>query len=44
MPEETVSVRYMINDVPDAIAFHTKHFGFTVGKRASEHRQSNSIH
>jgi catechol 2,3-dioxygenase-like lactoylglutathione lyase family enzyme len=31
MPEETVSVRYMVNDVPSAVDFYTKHFGFTVG-------------
>ena len=31
MPEDTVSVRYMVNDVPSAVDFYTKHFGFTVG-------------
>jgi catechol 2,3-dioxygenase-like lactoylglutathione lyase family enzyme len=31
MPEDTVSVRYMVNDVPRAVDFYTKHFGFTVG-------------
>ena len=32
--EETVSVRYMVNDVPSAVDFYTKHFGFTVGMNA----------
>ena len=27
---EVVSVRYMIDDVDAAVAFYTKHFGFTV--------------
>ena len=31
MPEDTVSVRYMVDDVPSAVDFYTKHFGFTVG-------------
>jgi predicted enzyme related to lactoylglutathione lyase len=31
----TVSIRYMIDDVPAAIKFYTKHFGFTVEKDAS---------
>ena len=30
MPDETVNVRYMVDDVPAAIAFYTTHFGFTV--------------
>ncbi len=29
-PDSTVSVRYMIDDVPAAIAFYTKHLGFKV--------------
>ncbi len=29
-PDSTVSVRYMINDVPAAIAFYTKYLGFKV--------------
>ena len=31
MPEDIVSVRYMVNDVPSAVDFYTKHFGFTIG-------------
>ncbi len=31
MPEDTVNVRYMVNDVPSAVDFYTKHFGFTLG-------------
>ena len=34
MPDELVSVRYMVDDVEDAVAFYTTHFGFTV---RSEH-------
>jgi catechol 2,3-dioxygenase-like lactoylglutathione lyase family enzyme len=30
MPEETVSVRYMVDDVEAAIAWYTKHLGFSV--------------
>ncbi len=30
MPGVTVSVRYMIDDVDAAIAFYTKHLGFTL--------------
>lgn len=30
MPDETVNVRYMVDDVEAAIAFYTTHFGFTV--------------
>jgi catechol 2,3-dioxygenase-like lactoylglutathione lyase family enzyme len=29
--EETVNVRYMVDDVEAAMAFYTTHFGFTVG-------------
>jgi catechol 2,3-dioxygenase-like lactoylglutathione lyase family enzyme len=32
---ETASVRYMIDDVPAAIAFYTKHLGFTLETDAS---------
>jgi catechol 2,3-dioxygenase-like lactoylglutathione lyase family enzyme len=28
--DELVSVRYMVDDVEDAVAFYTTHFGFTV--------------
>ena len=27
--KELVSVRYMVNDVPSAVDFYSKHFGFT---------------
>jgi catechol 2,3-dioxygenase-like lactoylglutathione lyase family enzyme len=30
VPDELVHVRYMVDDVEDAVAFYTKHFGFTV--------------
>ena len=30
MPDELVSVRYMVDDVDDAVAFYTTHFGFTL--------------
>jgi catechol 2,3-dioxygenase-like lactoylglutathione lyase family enzyme len=30
MPEELVSVRYMVADVEEAVAFYTTHFGFRV--------------
>jgi catechol 2,3-dioxygenase-like lactoylglutathione lyase family enzyme len=30
VPESTVNVRYMVDDVEAAIAFYTTHFGFTV--------------
>ena len=28
MPEELVNVRYMVDDVDEAVAFYTTHFGF----------------
>ena len=28
---ETVNVRYLVEDVPSAVEFYTRHFGFTVG-------------
>ena len=34
MPEDIVSIRYMVNGVPRAVDFYTKHFGFTVGMNA----------
>jgi catechol 2,3-dioxygenase-like lactoylglutathione lyase family enzyme len=34
MAEETVSVRYIVNDVPKSVDFYTRHFGFTVGMNA----------
>ena len=30
VPESTVNVRYMVDDVEAAIAFYTTHFGFTL--------------
>ena len=35
MPDELVSVRYMVDDVEDAVAFYTDHFGFTLGTDAA---------
>ena len=35
MPDDLVSVRYMVDDVDAAIAFYTEHFGFTVLTSAS---------
>ena len=35
MPESAVNVRYMVNDVDAAVAFYTKHFGFTVRSNAA---------
>jgi catechol 2,3-dioxygenase-like lactoylglutathione lyase family enzyme len=29
-PSDTVSVRYMVDDVPAAVDFYTRHFGFAV--------------
>jgi catechol 2,3-dioxygenase-like lactoylglutathione lyase family enzyme len=29
MPDETINVRYMVDDVDAAVDFYTKHFGFT---------------
>lgn len=34
MSEETVNVRYMVDDVEAAAAFYTTHFGFTLGTSA----------
>ena len=30
MPDELVNVRYMVDDVDDAVAFYTTHLGFTL--------------
>jgi catechol 2,3-dioxygenase-like lactoylglutathione lyase family enzyme len=30
MPDELVNVRYMVDDVDDAVAFYAEHFGFAV--------------
>ena len=30
MPDDFVNVRYMVDDVEDAVAFYTTHFGFTL--------------
>ena len=30
MPDELVSVRYMVDDVENAVDFYTNHFGFTL--------------
>ncbi len=35
MNDERVSVRYMVDDVEQAIAFYTDNFGFTLGHDAS---------
>jgi catechol 2,3-dioxygenase-like lactoylglutathione lyase family enzyme len=35
MPEDLVSVRYMVDDVEAAIDFYTSHLDFTLGLRAA---------
>ena len=35
MAESTVNVRYMVDHVEAAVAFYTKHFGFTVRSNAA---------
>jgi catechol 2,3-dioxygenase-like lactoylglutathione lyase family enzyme len=35
MPEDLVSVRYMVDDVDAAVDFYTNHFGFEQGLNAS---------
>jgi len=35
MPEDTVNVRYMVDDVDAAVEFYTKHFGFTLRSNAA---------
>ncbi len=34
MSEDLVSVRYMVNDVEEAISFYTRHFGFQTNTTA----------
>ncbi len=31
MPDTTINVRYMVDDVATAVDFYTRHFGFSVG-------------
>src|SRR5919109_1075002 len=35
MPDELVNVRYMVDDVDDAVAFYTTHFDFTLRSSAA---------
>jgi catechol 2,3-dioxygenase-like lactoylglutathione lyase family enzyme len=35
VPEDTVNIRYMVDDVDTAVDFYTKHFGFTLGTNAA---------
>ena len=35
MPDETVHVRYMVDDVESAVAFYTNHFGFRMNLNAA---------
>jgi predicted enzyme related to lactoylglutathione lyase len=35
MPDELVSVRYMVDNVENAVAFYTTHFGFTLRSSAA---------
>ncbi len=36
MPEDIVSVRYIVDEVPSAVDFYTKHFGLTLGINAPD--------
>ena len=35
MTDDQISIRYMVNDVDEAIGFYTEHFGFALGQNAS---------
>ena len=35
MPDDLVNVRYMVDDVEDAVGFYTSHFGFTLRSSAA---------
>jgi len=35
VPDEVVNVRYMVDDVEDAVAFYTTHFGFELRSSAA---------
>jgi catechol 2,3-dioxygenase-like lactoylglutathione lyase family enzyme len=35
VPDDLVNVRYMVDDVENAVAFYTDHFGFTVRSNAA---------
>lgn len=35
MPEDTINVRYMVDDVDTAVGFYTQHFGFTLQSNAA---------
>jgi catechol 2,3-dioxygenase-like lactoylglutathione lyase family enzyme len=35
VPDELVNVRYMVDDVEDAVAFYIDHFGFTLRRSAA---------
>lgn len=35
MPDDTVNVRYMVDDVDAAVDFYTRHFGFSLISNAS---------
>ena len=35
MPDEFVNVRYMVDDVDNAVAFYTTHFGFELRSSAA---------
>lgn len=35
LDEPTVNVRYIVDDVPAAIDFYTRHFGFSIGINAA---------